>query len=259
MNRNHTDYFKIATQCRIKYLQMVASSREALIPSAFSMLDIIVYLFENNLILNSENDIIISKGHAASVLYPLISKKHSIDLKYGEDGSPFGIYANVEIPGIVMPSGSLGHGLGVAAGIHIANPSQQPTFVFLGDGECFEGSIWEAFMLINNLRLCNIIPVIDYNNRTILGDLDNTYPNYNLESKLSGFGFDVHCIDGHNFKDIDSAVEKCLSNSTPSLILARTVKGKGVPFMEESHLWHNRMPSPEQLATTINQLSALCN
>ena len=154
-------YENLSTKKRIEYLEMVKGTREALIPSAFSIIDIITYLFYQNQILIDKNipDIIVSKGHAASVLYPFISEKENLAFIYASDGSSFGIYSNVEIPYIHMPSGSLGHGLGVAIGLTISQPeiySEKKIFVILGDGECFEGSIWEALMYISNSNINSI-------------------------------------------------------------------------------------------------------
>jgi len=258
------DYEILSNKKRIEYLEMVQGTREALIPSAFSIIDIISYLFYNKLILEDKNipDIIISKGHAASVLYPFISEKEKLSINYASDGSSFGIYSNVEIPYIHMPSGSLGHGLGVAVGLAISQSKvfeNRKIFVVLGDGECFEGSIWEALMYISNSNLNSIIPIIDYNDRTILGDLSNTYPNFNLRSKLSGFGLKVIDFNGHNFDEITNSVSDALTNKTPSCLLARTVKGKGISFMEESYLWHNKMPNGELFSKAISDLKVSIN
>ena len=244
------DYQNLSTRKRIEYLEMVRGSREALIPSSFSILDIITYLFYKGYILvdKTKPDILISKGHAASVLYPYIAEKEELEIEFSSDGSSFGIYANVEIPYIHMPSGSLGHGLGVAIGLTLTQPefyNNRKIFVVLGDGECFEGSIWEALMYISNSNISSIIPIIDYNDRTILGDISKTYPNFNLDKKLSGFGFKVFDFNGHNFEEISDNVSNCLREDTPSCLLARTVKGKGISFMEESYLWHNKMPNED--------------
>lgn len=242
---------------RYQYLKMVQGSREALIPSAFSIIDLITYLFLNDLILNKEKvDIIISKGHAASVLYPFISEKHSVQLNYSKDGSPYGIYANVEIPSIYMPSGSLGHGLGVAAGFHISQNPDYKTYVILGDGECFEGSIWEALNIISNLKLYNVIPVIDYNNRTILGDLDGIYSNYNLSKKVEGFGFKTIIIDGHDFSEIDNSIKNISSSNENCVLFMKTIKGKGIKMMESSHLWHNKMPNASEFNTILKEFES---
>ena len=148
-------YNNLSTRKRIEYLEMVRSSREALIPSSFSIIDLVTYLFYNDLILVDKNvpDILISKGHAASVLYPFIAEKENLGIEFASDGSSFGIYSNVEIPYIHMPSGSLGHGLGVAIGLSLAQSQihkNRKIFVILGDGECFEGSIWEALNFLSN-------------------------------------------------------------------------------------------------------------
>ena len=237
---------------------MVSGSREALIPSSFSIIDLITFLYTNNLILDKNKiDIIISKGHAASVLYPFISEKYSVDLNYSKDGSPYGIYANVEIPCICMPSGSLGHGVGVAAGFHLVQKPQYKTFVILGDGECFEGSIWEALNIISNFKLHNVVPVIDYNNRTILGDLDKTYSEYNLSKKTEGFGFKNFIIDGHDFDEIENAVEQIHKYKGNSVLFMKTIKGKGIKEMESSHLWHNKMPNKEEFEKILEEFKTL--
>ena len=252
-------YKNLSIRKRIEYLEMVRFSREALIPSSFSIIDLVTYLFYNDLILVDKNvpDILISKGHAASVLYPFIAEKENLKIDFASDGSSFGIYSNVEIPYIHMPSGSLGHGIGVAIGLSLAQSQIHKNlkiFVVLGDGECFEGSIWEALMYISNSNINSIIPIIDYNDRTILGDISKTYPNFNLAEKLSGFGFKVFDFDGHDFDQIADNVSNCLESKTPSCILARTVKGKGISFMEESYLWHNRMPDEELFNEALDKL-----
>ena len=159
-----------------------------------------------------------------------------------------------------MPSGSLGHGLGVAIGLALSKKmlyKNKKIFVILGDGECFEGSIWEALMFIVNSNLNSIIAIIDYNDRTILGDLSKTYSKYDLLSKLKGFGLNVINFNGHNFEEISSAIEQSTKSDIPSCLLANTIKGKGISFMEESHLWHNRMPNEELFKKAMNELKQL--
>ena len=139
---------------------------------------IFAYLYKLDLILHKEsaNNLVISKGHSASIIYPFLIESNIIEshqIKYGQEGSPFGIYPHTDIPYVVCPSGSLGHGLGIAAGIsESCHQEKDPIFVFLGDGECTEGSIWEAVLYVGAKKLNNIICIVDGNNRTILGDLD---------------------------------------------------------------------------------------
>ena len=114
-------------------------------------------------------------------------------------------------------------------------------------------------MYISNSKLNSIIPIIDYNDRTILGDLSKTYPNFNLRNKLSGFGLKVIDFNGHNFDEIKNSVTDALISETPSCLLARTIKGKGISFMEESYLWHNKMPNEELFKKAISELKLTIN
>ena len=247
-------------QERINYLKIVQDSNECLIPSVFSLLDFYIYIRGKNLKLdkpngyNNNGNLIISKGHAASVFYLDLDDKNEYSKhKFGENGSSLGIYANLEIDNILQPSGSLGHGIGVACGILSAdNEINAPLFVILGDGECFEGSVWEAitFASANNLR--NLIMVVDANKRCILGDIEKILPIGSLENKFKGFGCEVLSIDGHDFDQL-SKIDDFISNESlsPKAIILNTIKGKGISFMEESPLWHNRHPGKEVISDLI--------
>ena len=243
------------------YLNLVFNSHEALIPSVFSIIDIFTYLYVGEYVLRSSDaNLFISKGHAASIVYPFLIDSGVItedDICFAAEGSKFGIYANVDIPYIYMPSGSLGHGLGIACGVSETSLTRFPIFVFLGDGECFEGSIYESSLYAKHNNLSNIIVILDSNNRTILGELDNTYPGYDPALIFKSLGYNYHDIDGHCFSSIHNAFTQVFSSldSGPHLINAKTIKGKGIPFMEDSHLWHNRMPSKQQLIESIELLS----
>jgi len=247
----------VSNSFRVSYLEMVRGSREALIPSCFSIIDFVTCLYQRKSAFASELDLLISKGHAASVIYPFLAQIYNIELNYGADGSPYGIYANPDVPTICMPSGSLGHGLGVAAGYHMVKDPSYMSYVILGDGECFEGSIWEALMFISSSRLNHVIPVVDSNNRTILGDIDKNYQHFDISKKLTGFGFDVYDLNGHDFSSIQATLDIIESGRgvRPSAIVLKTIKGKGVPLLESSHLWHNRMPEDSVIADAISKLS----
>lgn len=246
---------------RRSYLELVYNSHEALIPSVFSIIDIITYLYHQALILHSSQyDLFISKGHAASVIYPYLIDLglfNTSEIDFAAEGSKFGIYANTDIPQIPMPSGSLGHGLGVAAGYTYAKKIHSPIFVFLGDGEVFEGSVYEAALFVSLKSLSNIYLIIDCNNRTIMGDLDQTYPGYHPSLLFNSLGYRSFNIDGHDFSSMHKVFTEAITASTdrPTVIYANTVKGKGFPLLESSHLWHNRMPSKDQLDNAIKELS----
>ncbi len=262
MSFNKSDFFTKSIQERINYLKLVKDSKECLIPSVFSLLDFYIYIRETGLFLkkpngyNKNGNLIISKGHAASVFYlDLHNQSQFASQGFGEDGSSVGIYANLEIDNVLQPSGSLGHGVGVACGILSANKNlNTPLFVIVGDGECFEGSIWEAITFASAHELRNLVIVVDANKRCILGDIDKILPLGNLENKFKGFGCDVLSINGHNYDEL-SKIDGFLNsdNSLPKTIILNTVKGKGITFMEESPLWHNRHPGKDVIEELINE------
>ena len=178
-------------------------------------------------------------------------------LSYYRNGSHFGGHPKKGSHDLITWStGSLGHGLGVAAGFHISQNPNYKTYVILGDGECFEGSIWEALNIISNLKLFNIIPVIDYNNRTILGDLNETYTDYNLSKKIEGFGFKPFIINGHDFSEIDNSIKNISSSNENCVLFMKTIKGKGIKMMESSHLWHNKMPNSSEFHTILEKFES---
>ena len=260
MSINKNDFFIKTINERINYLKLVKDSKECLIPSVFSLLDFYIYLREKGLFLkkpngyNNNGNLIISKGHAASVFYLDIPNQSKYSSQgFGEDGSSVGIYANLEIDNVLQPSGSLGHGVGVACGILSANKNvNAPLFVLLGDGECFEGSIWEAITFASAHELKNLVIVVDANKRCILGDIDTILPLGDLENKFKGFGCDVLSINGHDYDEL-SKIDDFIKGDSPSpkTIILNTIKGKGIGFMEESPLWHNRHPGKEVIEDLI--------
>lgn len=260
MTYEYKDFQKESIKERINYLKLVKDSNECLIPSVFSLLDFYIYIRGRNLKLNkpegynSNGNLIISKGHAASVFYLDLEKNSKFyNQKFGEDGSSIGIYANLEIDNLLQPSGSLGHGVGVACGILSANKNRNiPLFVLLGDGECFEGSIWEAITFASANQLRNLVIVVDANKRCILGDIDKILPLGDLESKFRGFGCDVLSVNGHDYNDL-SRIDNFVKGDSlaPKTIILNTIKGKGIGFMEESPLWHNRHPGKEVIEDLI--------
>ena len=166
-----------------------------------------------------------------------------------------GEHPDFNIPGIEINSGSLGHGLGIGSGIALAaklNSNLHKTFVLLGDGECNEGSVWEAAMFASHHNLDNLTAIIDRNGLCIHGTTEEINHLEPLSKKFVSFGWHVVSIDGHNIDEIITEIN-ALPDGKPKMIIANTIKGKGVSFMEESHLWHNRMPSNEQMKTLIEE------
>lgn len=237
--------------------------------AAFSMADIISVLYFDNVLKYNAADpeweerdkFILSKGHACYALYAVLAKAgyfpESELRNVGQPGSKFGGHPKMkEIPGVEASTGALGHGLSFAIGIAYANKvdhRDSHVYVLLGDGECQEGSVWEGALSAPTLALDNLTVVVDHNKLQAMDDLENIVHMKPFVDKWRAFGWNVLEIDGHNYEEIRSAL---LARQTgiPTLVVANTVKGKGVSFMENVPIWHYRMPDEEELAILFKDL-----
>ncbi len=200
--------------------------------------------------------VIVSKGHAAMVQYPILADfdfySKSELLKFTEPGGLLGMYADYRIPGIEGISGSLGHGIGMGAGFAIAarhDFKKYQSYIILGDGECYEGSIWEGAMFAAHHKLDNLVAIVDRNELCILGHTEELLSLGDLENKWRSFGWETFSVDGHSFNELLGTFEKIKQVvGKPSVIIANTIKGKGISFMEGKSEWHNQMPNLEQMA-----------
>jgi transketolase len=251
---------------RLKIVQMICSSGEGHIPSSFSIIDIINYLYENILKYKynkknwTERDyFILSKGHGAAALYVVLNKFGFISDKqiksYGKYNSILGGHPDMtKVPGVEASTGSLGHGfptaVGVALGLKIKNKKNK-IFTLLGDGECHEGTIWESANVAANLCLGNICAIIDYN-----GSAKQLMPIDDMLAKWNAFGWDTFVCDGHSKKSLDSVFHKTsfFLKGKPKAIIARTIKGKGVNFLEGHGIWHHKIPNKDELEKIIKEL-----
>jgi len=226
------------------------------IVSSFSCVDILVALYFGGILkVAPENPeweerdrFILSKGHGETALYAVLASKgffpeEWIDTSYRRNDCRLGGHPDVKTPGVEVTSGALGHGLGLAAGISLAakmDGKSHLQFVLLGDAECTEGSVWEAALFASKQGLDNLIAIIDRNH---IGSIDFTENYTSLEpfpDKWKAFGWAVRSCDGHNFKDLLDVFNysKTHENKKPLVVIAETVKGKGVSFMENSPVWH---------------------
>jgi len=251
---------------RIKIVEMIKRSGEGHIPSCFSIVDIIEYLYGNILKFKKDNSkwadrdyFILSKGHGCAALYVVLEKYGIIEKKHLiEYGTKEGILAghpdSTKIPGVEASTGSLGHGfpmaVGLALGLKILNKLNR-VFVLLGDGECHEGTVWEAAHVANNLRLGNICAVVDWN-----GSAAQLMPRDDLLNKWKSFGWTTNLIDGHNQESLDRAFKntKFSFNDSPNVLIAKTIKGKGVSFVEGHGKWHHKIPNNEELLQIMKEL-----
>lgn len=254
---------------RIESLKMHYKSKTSHIGSNFSVADILSVLYNDILKydINNPNDIkrdrvIYSKGHAATILYAVLAEKGFIDKElinnYGDDNQILASHITHKINGIEFSTGSLGHGASIGCGIAIALKRKNidaKVWVILSDGEMNEGSTWEAILFASHHKLDNLIFILDNNKLQAFGNTENIINMGNIPNKLREFGWASLEVDGHNHDELKFVFSKLpLDNNKPSFILANTIKGKGVDFMENNLLWHYRSPNEEEYNLALKKL-----
>jgi transketolase len=206
---------------------------------------------------------ILSKGHAGVALYAVLAEREFFDKSlldsFGKKGSILGGHPDMlKVPGIEATTGALGHGFSFGVGQALAAKiDQKPyrVFVLLGDGECQEGSVWEAAMFAPKHELDNLTAIIDYNKLQALDRLDEIVPLEPMKDKWEAFGWSVREVDGHNIDQLKEVFTSLpLTRDKPSLIIAHTIKGKGISFMENTAIWHYRMPNKEEMKVACSEL-----
>ena len=205
--------------------------------------------------------IILSKGHAGSVIYAALAEIGLTDKKilekYGVNGGKASCHiSHADFNGVEISTGSLGHGAGMAAGIALAGKKSSldyKTFVIVGDGECQEGSIWEMVLFARQQKLNRLTMIIDRNNLQAMGKVDEISDMGDFENKFKSFGWNVCTVDGHNHEELKKALS-LEDIEKPTCIIANTVKGKGVSFMENNNLWHYRDPQGEYYDMAVKEL-----
>jgi len=261
-------------ELRIKLFDLVMQDKRGHIPSSYSALEIVINLYYGGIIkydvkhLDDPNRdrFIISKGHAAMVMYPIFAELGFFDKselkRFTKPDGILRMYADHTIPGIEAVSGSLGHGLGMANGYAYAAKQDEldyKSFVIIGDGECYEGSVWESAMFASHYQLDNLIVIVDVNGLCIMDKTENCINQGSIEDKFKAFGWETINVNGHSHVDIQRGFEIIHNkNGKPKAIIANTIKGKGISFMENQPLWHNRMPTEEQIKQAYAELSVNC-
>jgi transketolase len=258
---------------RREILEMCAKAGTGHVSSAFSCVEIAVALYYGGILrFDAQNPswderdrFIISKGHSGIAVYPILADlgffpKDELE-KFCQPGGVLGVHASKNIPGIEATTGSLGHGLGLATGMALAAKLDRKlhmVFVLLGDGECYEGSVWEEAMFAAHHRLNNLVAIVDRNHLCTTDFTENIVALEPLREKWRSFGWSTMNIDGHSFPEILEALQVCRERRTsrPQVIIANTIKGKGVSFMENVPLWHAVCPSGKELENGRRELSA---
>ena len=263
------DTIKIAKDIRKKIFQTAYCAGGGHLGAAFSMTDIISVLYFGDVLRydaknpqwEDRDRFILSKGHACYALYTVLSMAgyfpESELWHVGKPGSKFGGHPKInDIPGVEASTGALGHGLSFAIGISYANKmdeKQSHTYVVLGDGECQEGSVWEGALSAPALQLDNLTVIVDNNKLQAMDRLENIVPMAPFANKWKAFGWNVLEIDGHDHTEIRKAL-LTRKKDMPTLVIAHTVKGKGVSFMEGVPIWHYRMPNETELPILMKEL-----
>lgn len=203
---------------------------------------------------------ILSKGHGSAAIYATLAErgffpKDYLDKFYIDGGILPGHLDMEAVPGVEASAGSLGHGLSIGAGMAVANRQMNNpgrVFVLLGDGECNEGSVWEAVMLASTIKLSNLTAIIDYNKLQSFGRTNEVIDQKNMAERWKSFGWEVYEVNGHDLDQLEKTFS--LPQTGPKVVIAHTIKGKGVSFMEDRLEWHYKSPNDEQYAQAIKEL-----
>ena len=255
------DLKNIATSIRRKIIEMVYSAKSGHPGGSLSIADILAVLYFKELNIdpldpsNPDRDrLVLSKGHASPGLYAALSIRgffpESLLTGFRKLNSKLEGHVHRGVPGVEASTGSLGQGLGIGVGMALAgklDSKNYHVFVIVGDGEMEEGSIWEALMAGAKYKLNNLIVILDKNGVQLDGFTKDIMPTGSVKDMVSSFGWDVIEIDGHNFEEIISAVKKGKkSKDKPTFIIANTIKGKGVSYMENNPKYHGSPPASQE-------------
>jgi len=261
-----------AADIRRNALRMVHHADASHIGSSLSIADILAHLYGGVLRVDpsapedpQRDRLIVSKGHAAAGVYSALAGAGFFPLewlaRYCDDGFVLaGHVTRKGVPGVELSTGSLGHGLPVAVGMAFAlrdRKSAPRVFALLSDGECDEGTTWESALIAARYALDNLVLIIDYNKIQSLGRVEDVLPLEPLADKWRAFGWAVREAQGHDHADLAAAFEALpYGAGKPSLLIAHTVKGKGVDYMENTVRWHYKSPNDEQLAEALRQIDS---
>ncbi len=266
------DTKELAKRVRIHSLKMTSRGGSSHIGAALSIADILAVLYGGSLKVTPNNPdnphrdrFILSKGHAGAAVYAALAETgfFSVDMlnTHYQDGSALsGHVSHKGIPGVEFSTGSLGHGLNVGTGMALGakmDKQKHRIYVLLSDGECNEGSNWEAILFAAHHELDNLITIIDYNKIQSLGRVSEIMTLEPLKKKFQSFGWQVVEVNGHNHTRLKTTLSDIpIESGKPSAIIAHTTKGKGVSFMENKVLWHYRCAKGEEFDSALKELEA---
>jgi transketolase len=270
MTANLQELCELAQRIRAHAVRMVHRAKASHIGTCFSMADLLAVLYGAVLRIDPKQPdwedrdrLVVSKGHGAAIIYAVLAECGFFPVSwldtYCADGTRLaGHVTHYGVPGVEFSSGSLGHGLSLACGVALAGKRDgRPyrAFALLSDGECDEGSIWEAALFAPHHRLDNVVAVVDYNKIQSFGTVKEVLDLEPFAAKWQAFGWAVREVDGHDHGQILGALDNLpFVPGRPSALIAHTVKGKGVSFMEDKLEWHYRSPDAGQLGQALAEL-----
>jgi transketolase len=262
---------ELAKKVRLHVLRMTSRGGSSHVGAAFSIADILAVLYGGGMRHDPANPkwadrdrFILSKGHAGAAVYATLAEVgyFPVDMlnRHYQDGSVLsGHVSHKGIPGVELSTGSLGHGLGVGTGmvkaLKMAGSSSR-AFVLLSDGECDEGTIWEAALFAQHHRLDNLVAIVDFNKIQSLAPVAETLALEPFRQKWESFNWNVVEVDGHDHAALAAVFQQRAANDRPTVVIAHTVKGKGVSFMENTVLWHYRTARGEEFDRALAELEA---
>lgn len=261
-------YHDFSKKVRISILKMISNAKASHIASAFSIVDILTVLYlkvlrynKKNLLDKNRDRFVLSKGHAGSAVYAVLSElgfigPDKLETYYKNGSYLSGHISHKNVDGIEVSTGSLGQGVGIALGMAVAGKIDKRdynVYCIVGDGECNEGIIWEIAIYASHHKINNFKLIIDFNKQQGMGRTKDIIDLSNLKKIFSDIGWNTVEIDGHNFQELE---DELIGNNDgrPKCIIAKTIKGKGVSFMEDNILWHYRDPQGDFFKKALKEI-----
>lgn len=273
MNNSLEDLKKIAVEIRKDIISMLTESASGHPGGSLSAVEILTALYFKEMKIDPQKPkdlnrdrFVLSKGHAAPVLYSTLARRGYFDVKELKTLRKFGSmlqgHPNMnDVSGVDMSTGSLGQGISAAVGMAMAGKLDKKdyrVYSLLGDGELEEGQVWEAAMSAAHYKLDNLTAFVDHNGLQIDGPIVDVMSPEPVSNKFTAFGWHVIDVDGHSFEEIINAIEEAKTvKGKPTMIVCRTVKGKGISFMENNAAWHGSAPNAEQCSQALKELGGV--
>lgn len=261
----------LARKIRLSAVKMTSLGGSSHVGSVLSIADILAVLYGSELNVRpddpsypSRDRFILSKGHAGAGVYAALAAtgfmpEKTLESHYQNGSNLSGHVSHKGVPGVEFSTGSLGHGLSVGCGMALAakkDGKSHSVFVVMSDGECDEGSTWEAALFASHFKVSNLVAIIDRNGLQSIGSTEDTIALEPLSDKWRAFGWNVSSVDGHDVAKLVRCLRRArVESDRPSIIIANTTKGKGVSFMEDSVLWHYRSPMGDEFDAAVLELS----